>query len=78
MRCREIEQGAFAKLVVEKVLQMTNFGELAIMMSAAAINIGKQEVLKSLMSECPQLRKQLLSCDPYVKEGGHINCSKSY
>lgn len=49
LRSQEINQGAFAKLVVEKVLQIIDIGELAVKLSAAAINIGKQEVLNSLM-----------------------------
>lgn len=69
LRSREIDQGAFARLVVEKVLQTTNFGKQEVLkMSATAINIGKQEVLKSLMSECPQLRKQRIGWDLYAKE----------
>lgn len=68
MRKRGIDQGAFAKLVVEKILRTVDFGELAVKMSTAATNIGKQEVLNSLMSECPQLRlrKQRFGWDPYV------------
>lgn len=50
LRSREINQGAFAKMVVKKVLQTIDFGELAIQMSVAATNIGKNEVLKTLMT----------------------------
>lgn len=63
LRSWEIHQGDFAKLVVEKVLWAIDFGELAVKMSATPINIGKQEVLKSL-----RLRKQQLGWDPYAKE----------
>lgn len=65
---REVDQGAFAKLVVKKVLKTTDFSELAVKMSLAATNIGKHEVLKTLMSKCPQLRlrKKHLSWDPYA------------
>lgn len=53
LRSMEMNQEVFAKMVVNKVMQTTDFGELAIQMSAAATNIGRQEVLKTLMTECP-------------------------
>lgn len=42
LRSREVDQGAFAELVVEKVLRTIDFGEMAVKMSTAAINVGKQ------------------------------------
>lgn len=68
VRSREVDQGAFAELVVEKVLRTTSFGEVAVKMSTAAIDIGKQEVLNALMAECPQLklRKRRFGWDPYA------------
>lgn len=69
VRSQEVDQGAFADLVVEKVLQTTCFGEMAVKMSSAATVVGKQEVLNALMTECPQLqlRKERLSWDPYAR-----------
>lgn len=70
LRSEEIHQGDFAKLVGEKVLQTVDLEELVIKMSAAATHIRKYEVLKSLMSECPQLRlrNHRLGWEPYAKE----------
>lgn len=67
-RSREIDQGAFAALVVEKLLQTADFGELAAKMSVAATSVGKQEVLNMLMAECPQLKlkKERFGWDPYA------------
>lgn len=39
LRSREINQEAFTKLVMEKVLRTVDFGELAVKMSAAATDI---------------------------------------
>lgn len=41
LRSREVDRGAFVKLVVEKVLRRTDFRELVVKMSAVMINIGK-------------------------------------
>lgn len=70
LRSREIDQGVFTKSVVEKVLRKIDFGELVVKMSVAATNIRKQEVLNSLMIECPQLRlkKQRFGWDPYAQD----------
>lgn len=46
-------------MVVKKILQTVDFRELAVKISAAAINIGKQKVLNSLMAECPQLKLRM-------------------
>lgn len=56
MRGREVNQGAFAKLVVEKVLQMRDFGEITVKMSSSATAVGKQETLNALLMECPLLK----------------------
>lgn len=65
----EVDQGAFTHLIVEKVPQTTDFGEIAVKMSFAATAVGKQEVLNALMAECPQLKlkNEMLSEDPYAR-----------
>lgn len=68
IRSREVDQGAFAELLVEKVLQTADFGEIAVQLSASAMAVGKQEVLNALMAECPQLKlkKERLGWDPHA------------
>lgn len=56
IRTHEVNQGDFVELVVEKVLQTIDFGEMKAKMSSAAKVMGKQEVLNALMNECPQLK----------------------
>lgn len=69
LQSREINQGALVKTAVRKVIQTSDFGELAVQLSAAATSIGKHETLKSLMTMCPQLklRKKALGWDPYAQ-----------
>lgn len=70
LRSQEVNQGVFANLVVKKLLQTTDFGELVVKMSVTATNIGKHKTLKTLMSEYPQLRlrKKQLAWDLFAKD----------
>lgn len=52
VRSHEVDQRAFAELVVEKVLQTNGFGEMLVKMSTTATYVGKREVLNALMAEC--------------------------
>lgn len=56
VRSHKVDQGAFAELVVEKVLHTMSFGEMAVKMSTTAIDVGKQEVLNAVMAKCPQMK----------------------
>lgn len=47
---REVDQEAFTDLMVEKLLQTTDFGEMAVKMSSAATAVEKQKVFKALMA----------------------------